>query len=98
MEVQKGDIVLSLNGRDKGRALFVLDLEGEYVLLADGKSRRTEHPKRKKKKHCMFLARIESRTAEKLRNGDKVGNSEVRKTLATFCAGAADAQPLTGGG
>ena len=98
MEVQKGDIVKSINGRDKGRALFVLEVDGAYVLLVDGKSRRIEHPKRKKEKHCMFLTRETSRVAEKLRGGEKVGNSEVRKALAAYTAGAADDAPLTGGG
>ena len=97
MEVQRGDIIRSLNGRDKGKALFVLEVEGEYVILVDGKSRRIEHPKRKKEKHCMFLAREESRIAEKLRGGEKVGNSEVRRALAAFTAGTTG-DSLTGGG
>jgi len=95
MEVRKGDIVQSLNGRDQGRALFVLDLEGDYLLLIDGKSRRIEQPKRKKCKHCQFLAREDSRVSEKIRSGEKVANSEVRKALAVYMAGDVD---QTGGG
>ena len=87
MEVRKGDIVQSQNGRDRGKALFVLAVEGEYLILIDGKSRRVEHPKRKKSRHCTFLAREASRVSEKLRQGEKVGNSEVRKALAAFGAG-----------
>ena len=86
MEVERGDIVQSINGRDKGRALYVLEVEGDYIVLVDGKSRRVEHPKRKKKKHCMFLAREDSRVSEKLRCAEKVGNSEIRKALAVFSA------------
>ena len=95
MEVRKGDIVQSQRGRDKGKALFVSEVEGEYLILIDGKSRRVEHPKRKKCKHCMFLARDSSRVSEKIRSGEKVGNSEVRKALAVFWAAEADP---TGGG
>jgi len=90
MELQKGDLVQSQNGRDKGKALFVADLDGEYLILVDGKSRRLEQPKRKKQKHCIFLARDSSRVAEKLRAGERVTNSEVRRALAAWNAGAAE--------
>jgi len=89
MEVHKGDIVLSLSGRDKGRALFVSDIDGPYLILVDGKSRRIEHPKRKKSKHCQFLARDSSRVSEKLRTGERVANIDVRRALAALRAGAA---------
>jgi len=91
MEVSKGDIVQSLNGRDKGKALFVAEREDEYLILVDGKSRKIEHPKRKKEKHCMFLASDSCRVAQKLKSGEKVGNSEIRRALAAFLnAGAQD--------
>jgi len=88
MEMSKGDIVQSLNGRDKGKALYVAGVDGEYVILVDGKSRRLEHPKRKKQKHCMFLTSDGYRLSEKLRADEHVTNSEVRRALATFNAGA----------
>jgi len=92
MEVCKGDIVRSNNGRDKGKPLFVLEAEGAYLTLVDGKSRRVEHPKRKKEKHCDFLARrADCRVSEKLRLGEKVNNSEIRRAIAAFLAdGGAD--------
>ena len=88
MEIDKGDIVLSLGGRDKGKALFVTDTDGEYVILVDGKSRKLEHPKRKKRKHCAFFDRDSYRLSEKLRAGERVSNLEIRRTLATLRAGA----------
>lgn len=84
MEVQKGDIVQSINGRDKGRALFVMEVQDEYLILVDGKSRKLETPKRKKQKHCKFLVRGNCRVAEKFLEGKKVLNSEIRKALAIF--------------
>ena len=82
MDISRADIVMSLSGRDKEQLFYVLELQDEYVLYADGKSRRIEHPKRKKKKHIKYVARVDSRVAEKLRAGDKVLNSELRKDLA----------------
>jgi len=88
MEIDKGDIVLSLGGRDKGKALFVADTDGEYVVLVDGKSRKLEHPKRKKRKHCVFYNRDSSRLSEKLRAGERVSNLDIRRALATLRAGS----------
>ena len=47
-DMERSDIVLSQQGRDKGRLLMVLDTDAEYLLLADGRRRRVERPKRKK--------------------------------------------------
>ena len=49
MEV--GQIVFSKNGRDKGKAMIVLNIESEYVYIVDGKHRLLEKPKKKKIKH-----------------------------------------------
>ena len=84
MDIARSDIVKSTAGRDKGKAFFVLEVEGDFLLLADGKTRKLERPKRKKRKHTAFLARCDCRTAEKIRGGEKLTNSELRRTLAQF--------------
>ena len=84
MDVARSDIVKSIAGRDKGKFFFVMDTEGEYLLLADGKIRRLESPKRKKRRHVVPAARSDCRTADKIRSGEKVTNSELRRTLAQF--------------
>ncbi len=84
MDIGRSDIVISLNGRDKGKIFFVLDTDDSYALLCDGKVRRTEKPKRKKLKHIRLEARHDCRTAEKIRAGDKVTNSEIRRALAEY--------------
>ena len=84
MDVARSDIVKSIAGRDKGKFFFVMDTEGEYLLLADGKIRRLESPKRKKRRHVVPAARSDCRTADKIRGGEKVTNSELRRALAQF--------------
>ena len=84
MEVEKSSLVVSKAGRDQGQLFYVIDADEQYVYLADGKSRRLEKPKRKKRKHIEQIPRTESRIAEKIRNGEKVLNSELRKELASF--------------
>ena len=84
MEIDKSSLGVSKAGRDQGQLFYVIDADEQYVYLADGKSRRLEKPKRKKRKHIEQIPRTESRIAEKIRNGEKVLNSELRKELASF--------------
>ena len=84
MEIDRSSLIVSKAGRDKGQLFFVIDADEQSVYLADGKSRRLEKPKRKKRKHIEQIPRTESRIAEKIRNGEKVLNSELRKELASF--------------
>ena len=84
MELSKADMIVSLAGRDKGQLFFVVDTDEQFVYLADGKGRRLESPKRKKRRHVRKLPQSDSRVAEKIRNGDKVLNSELRRELAVY--------------
>ena len=76
------DVVVSTAGRDAGQLFYVLEADDTYLTLADGKGRTVEKPKRKKRKHTNKVLRSETRVAEKLRAGDKVLNSELRRDLA----------------
>ena len=84
MDISKSDIVISLAGRDKDKLFYAMEVEDNYVLLADGKGRKLENPKRKKLKHVRRVSRTETRVALKIAQGDKVLNSELRRDLATF--------------
>ena len=84
MEVSKADMIVSLAGRDKGQLFFVIDTDDQFLYLADGKGRRLESPQRKKRRHVRKLPLYASRVAEKIRNGDKVLNSELRRELAVI--------------
>ena len=84
MEISRADVVVSLAGRDKGQLFFVLDTDDLFVYIADGKGRRLEQPKRKKRKHVRKLPQTDTRVAEKIRNGEKVLNSELRRELAAY--------------
>ena len=81
MTLSVGDVVKSVNGRDTGNEFFVVNIDGQYAWIADGKGRRLEKPKKKKLKHLQFIAKGECRTAEKLRSGEKATNNELRRSL-----------------
>ena len=81
MEIAKSNIVRSNAGRDKGKLFVVLAVEGEYLLLADGKSRKVESPKRKKRRHVLFVSAEETRLAEKIK---KIGRASGRERVWTW--------------
>ena len=76
------DVVISTAGRDQGKLFYVIGTDPVYLTLANGKDRTLEKPKRKKRRHIQKVLRSETRVAEKLRLGDKVLNSELRRDLA----------------
>ena len=76
------DVVMSTAGRDQGKLFYVVGTDPVYLMLANGKDRTLDKPKRKKRKHIQKVLRSETRVAEKLRLGDKVLNSELRRDLA----------------
>ena len=81
-DISISDVVLSTAGRDQGQLFYCIGTDAQFVLLADGKGRTLDKPKRKKRKHVQKVLRAETRVAEKLRRGDKVLNSELRRDLA----------------
>ena len=84
MDIAKSDLVLATAGREKGRLFFVVDVQNEYLLLADGKSRRLEAPKRKKCRHVQRAGAAPVELAAKLRSSEIITNSELRKAIAAI--------------
>lgn len=79
MDVVRGQLVRSRAGRDKARTLAVLAVEGEYLLLADGRLRRLERPKRKKARHAAPTTAI-------LAEGDLQTDRLLRAAIAAYDA------------
>ena len=89
------DVVKATAGRDRGKLFYVIGADEQFLLLANGKDRPLDRPKRKKCKHVQKVLRSETRVAEKLTRGDKVLNSELRRDLA-FLAGQMQVNNLGG--
>ena len=86
MGIEISDVVCALRGRDSGKYFMVIGKEDDFVMLADGRGRRLEKPKRKKLKHITPAGSADGRTAQKLREGQKVTNAEIRRALAEHFA------------
>lgn len=74
MEVEKGTVVRSKMGRDKGLFLVVLAVQDNEVLLCDGKERPLERPKRKNIRHVALTSSV-------LPDHSMKTNREIRKSL-----------------
>ncbi len=73
-----GRVVTATAGRDKGKRLVITGIEGdEYVLLADGKRRKAQKPKRKKLRHVRF----EPWRIDPALFGDNAADAHLRKAL-----------------
>ena len=81
-DINISDVVVSKAGHDQDKWFYVIGEDQDFLLLANGKDRPLDKPKRKKRKHVQKVLRSETRVAEKLRNGDKVLNGELRRDLA----------------
>ena len=84
MIVRQGDVVRSAAGHDKDQFFLVLREEGDFLWLVDGKSRRLETPKRKRRKHVASAGVWTHPVTGRLKEGAPVLDSEVRKALAVF--------------
>ncbi len=84
MDIAAGRIVKSIAGRDAGHLFFVLAREGDFLLLVDGKRRKLENPKRKRVKHTAVCQGMTSMASQKIANGEKITNNELRKAIAVL--------------
>jgi ribosomal protein L14E/L6E/L27E len=76
-----GMIVTSRAGRDAGDRYVVVGVaEGDTVLLADGRKRAVDRPKRKNVKHLVVHGPAHG-VADRLRDGQRVTDEEIRETL-----------------
>ena len=75
-----GQLVVSLTGRDKGCICAVVGISEDegYVLIADGKIRKVEKPKKKKLKH---LKPIEQPPLEEARLTNRFIREAVNQLL-----------------
>lgn len=77
MELTKGQIVTSRAGRDVTRAYLVADVQGERILLIDGKKRPLAAPKPKNPRHIQPTKTV-------LPQSEWDTDEKIQKLLAAF--------------
>ena len=96
MELTRHQIVLSVAGHDKGKLFCVVDTQGDFVLLADGKERKLDAPKRKRRKHVRGVGTSAHPAIVRLQRGEPVQDSDLRRALAAFRDSDSPVGPDTG--
>ena len=84
MEYQIGQVVYSKSGHDQGDVQMIIAIDGDFLLLADGKRRKLEKPKRKKKMHVQPTFYVENEVAAKLQEGAYVLDADIKKALKKY--------------
>ena len=84
MTFLRGDVVRSVAGHDRGDLFLVLREEGDFLWLVDGKGRKLETPKKKRRKHVVSAGVWTHPVAGRLQDGEPVLDSDIRRALAAF--------------
>ena len=80
MEV--GSIVISQAGRDQGRwFLVVQEVDADFVMIANGKLRKLDHLKKKRRKHLKPTGLVVEELRARISSGNPVEDHEVRSWL-----------------
>ncbi len=76
-----GYVVFSKKGRDKGRYFVVLyALDADFVMVADGETRKLTHLKKKRRKH-LTACPVECPELLALYSKGQLKDSDIRKAL-----------------
>lgn len=88
--IQPYEIVLSLAGHDQGKLFCVIGAEEDFVLLADGKGRKLDAPKKKRRKHVRGVGTSAHPAIARLQRGVPITDRALRQALAAFRASDPD--------
>ncbi len=81
-----GEFAKSKAGHDKDEIFIIINIEGEYVYLVDGKNRNIEKPKKKKLKHIQPIHHIDLELQNKLNSNVKLQNEDIKRALKCYKA------------
>jgi len=80
VDLEQGQLVKSLAGRDKGRIYIIIGFKEDRVLLCDGKYRPVKMPKRKNPKHLQPYHYVVREIKDKIRER-KIDDTVVRQYI-----------------
>ena len=80
-----GQFVTSKAGHDKGTLYVVTAEEGDFVYLCDGRLKRLEKPKKKRRRHIQPVnSAVEKELRERLAAGGQVRDEEIRYAIEHY--------------
>ena len=79
-DINISDVVVSKAGHDQDEWFYVIGEDQDFLLLANGKDRPLDKPKRKKCKHVEKVLRSETRVAAKFTTATKCSTVNYEET------------------
>ena len=77
-----GMFAVSKAGHDQGQMYVVLKEEGDSVLLADGRLKTIESPKKKNKTHIQLVKTgLDENLVIKIKNQQPINNEEIKAAI-----------------
>lgn len=83
-ECRVGEFAKSKAGHDKDEIFIIINIEDEYVFLVDGKSRKMEKPKRKKKKHIQVINTVDEELQSKLNDNILIRDEDIKRAIKCY--------------
>lgn len=81
--VETGRVVISKCGRDEGRLFLVTgEIDEDFVLIADGDTRKIAKQKKKRRKHLKPTLTLSQELRERILKGDMPEDFEIRACLS----------------
>lgn len=81
--VEIGRVVISKCGRDEGRIFLVTgEIDEDFVLIADGDTRKIAKQKKKRRKHLKPTLTLSQELRERILKGDMPEDFEIRACLS----------------
>ena len=81
--IQVGSVVISKAGRDEGRAFIVVEeVDADFVRVANGRLRRMDRLKKKRRKHLKPTGRVVEELRSRISEGKPVEDHELRSWLS----------------
>ncbi len=92
--LELGRVAVSKQGHDKGDWFVVVGAYDErHALIADGRHRRLEKPKKKQTKHLKARPYVAQAIADALSKGSALLDSDIRKAIQAAREALAQAEP-----
>ncbi len=80
MELEVGNFVVSTAGHDLGNYYVIINKDDEYIYLVDGKIKRINRPKKKKRKHIRKINYVDPSLTELIKNST-VRDEEIKRSI-----------------
>lgn len=80
----RGKLAISKSGHDKDSIYVIIKEDADKVLLADGRLKPVEKPKRKNKKHIQIIKKLPEEVTEMLPQDREFRNEEVKRAIKLY--------------